>query len=107
MEAPIYDERDKALIRWFAERYRNHLEQLGYNTFCEHLKFHRAECGKIRSRMLTLGVIDEDETGPGNIVICPFALNLSTHGTTRPCATDGTRQRNGSVASGGRCRSSS
>ena len=76
MEAPIYDEKDRALIRWFAEKYRDHEETLSYDIFCNHLKLHRAECSKIRRRMLVLGVIAGGETYETSIIILPTCVEL-------------------------------
>jgi hypothetical protein len=76
MDAPIFDERDEALIRWFAEKYRNHDEQVGYDTFCEHLKLPRAECSKMRRRMLRAGLIAEGESYQTSIIILPECVEV-------------------------------
>jgi hypothetical protein len=85
MEAPIFDESDKALIRYFAERYREHEEDLNYDTFCNHLKLHRSECFKIRQRMLVLGVIADGEHA--GIIILPKCVEL-VHAWDNPPARD-------------------
>jgi len=53
------DDKDKELIRYLANRYRNRTEKVHYDAFVEEMKVPRSECATLRTRMLMLGMIAE------------------------------------------------